>query len=48
MTSTQLLSALIALPFLMLLFAAIEKKLQNFHNQGMARVRRFDEREKAK
>jgi hypothetical protein len=48
MTSTQLLGALIALPFLMLLSAAIEKKLQNFHNQGMARVRRFDERERAK
>jgi hypothetical protein len=48
MTSQQFMMGLIALPFLMLLSAAIEQKLRDFHRQGMARVARFDEREKAK
>jgi hypothetical protein len=42
------MGAIIALPFLMLLSAAVEEKLRKFHSQAMARVRRFDERERAK
>ena len=48
MTSQQFLTGLIALPFLMLFSSAAEAKLREFHRQGMARVARFDERERAK
>jgi len=48
MTSQQFLTGLIALPFLMLFSAAVEEKLRKFHRQGIARVARFDERDKAK
>jgi hypothetical protein len=40
------MGAIIALPFLMLFSAAVEEKLRKFHRQGMARVARFDERER--
>lgn len=48
MTSQQFAIGLIALPFLMLLSATAEARLREFHRQGMARVARFDERERAK